>query len=1545
MFAHRPSRRNRPAPPRRPLSRPSFEQLEARQVLTCDLASLIGNAFGGAYQHLAQLEAAVDSQIALLGEVPLAGDFVTNHAAEVKQPLVDVRERIKQVADAALNWQNFQLSDVQSKILPAFDVNGRQLLTLPDGTPMSDAADVGLTYDDVNCGVDLQLSFGLALDTAAPVDASFGLGVGSLPIRADSGQPPVSSPVQARLGFQIPNLHFGYDAASGFSFDSSSDSEATLQVAAAFAPGAAFKAQIGFLLADVSDGQSDGSATSSLSLAIPLDIDAAGGVAASYAVQADVYLVAATQYDGAFPGISADFELHAAYSSDDSVGVVSAGFKHVRLDLGDALSSILGDTVTLIQDVTKPIMPLIELAQARLPVLSDIPILNSFLNADGDANEDVSLLDVALTAGSLAEVPNEYSALIELAAVLIQITDTVNELTTSGDGNIQIDLGGFDLVDGVGQGLRAVGKADYVDPGDAADLQNSALVDPRLKIDNFDSVLASFDAVQAAYHAALDDHLPVLANSLDDMFARLDDGIQLTFPMFSDPAGTVFQLLIGRDVDLFHLHANYDFHAPIGAPDIPVPGLPIDMRFGGHVDAHVNFDIGYDTFGLRKMLGDGFHNPTALVDGLYLSHDSTLNLIGDLTASASVTAAVVEAGVSGGLYTGVALTVANTIADLDGDHTKDRFHGELEQYMFNASGDVSARLDAWVKIGVETPLGDLDVAEVTYNIASVELVSFNSGDVPNPRYNPDPDLASLDTVTGQLTLFMGPWGGSRNVGIGKENESFFVYQVPEFSGIVTYVSAFGYTEKIELPVNSIVADGGSGDDRVVIDDSVAVPLSAWGGAGRDVFIYRGSSDATIDGGADDDQLEGGPGPVNSLIGGPGNDTLIGGGTGPSTLNVLGHMLLETGDDEFFPGGGINQMFGGPGRDHLRGGTLADYLDGGDDDDLLDAGEGPTTLIGWRGDDQITWIVGDGHPVIDGGGGSDTVAIFGTPGDDVFSASELAGLVTLKVPGDAFDVQAVERIQFEGQHGVDDITIGSLVGTTIERVDVNVGDIANLDDVADHVYVLGTNGIDGLTVENESVFTKKHVEGAPTDGGVTKITGLPSYLVRVANVVDDVRIQTLDNSDTIDVHGVTGPTVVEGGDGFDTFNVTSGDYSAMLGLLTLETGAGSALVTFHTVASNGAPDVDVTSDQLLAHWPAPSGGAPRTHVVQLSATGGGDFTSGVLVFTTDGADSVRVLSTRAGVATTIDTAGGDDTVTVGGAVSGGSLSLDSIVGPLSIDTGLGAANRIILNDSAATAGNANVIVSATSVDGFAGPADSTAVTFLSTGGSTTLQLDGATSSALNERFTLNGPLATVELNASGGNEQFAVNQLSFPATIDGGAGADIVNVTPAGNLVAAAGGLQFVGGVGVDSINLFDTAAGAGANYSLTASSLSRVGAAGVGFAADVESINAATSATGATIVVQTNPLSTTQVKFNAGAGVDVLQGPNVGNNRWQLTGLGDVTLNSNVKASGVESLTGGLGDDTFVFQPNGKLAGLIDGQGGVANTLDYSAVTYAVTVN
>ncbi|WP_411388681.1 M91 family zinc metallopeptidase [Pseudomonas sp. MPB23] len=124
-------------------------------------------------------------------------------------------------------------------------------------------------------------------------------------------------------------------------------------------------------------------------------------------------------------------------------------------------------------------------------------------------------------------------------------------------------------------------------------------------------------------------------------------------------------------------------------------------------------------------------------------------------------------------------------------------------------------------------------------------------------------------------------------------------------------------------------DTKGGDDRVIIDDDVTLPVS-------------------VDGGDGNDYLQAGGGRTK-LYGGRGNDILrLGSG--------LGYAVGNDDNDILIGGSGNAVMYGSKGKDLLIAGcgpaTQQSYLDGGEDDDVLISGNGHTVSHGGKGNDLL-----------------------------------------------------------------------------------------------------------------------------------------------------------------------------------------------------------------------------------------------------------------------------------------------------------------------------------------------------------------------------------------------------------------------------------------------------------------------------------------------------------------------------------------------------------------------------------------------------------------
>ncbi|MGW3645964.1 calcium-binding protein [Streptomyces sp. NPDC000878] len=110
------------------------------------------------------------------------------------------------------------------------------------------------------------------------------------------------------------------------------------------------------------------------------------------------------------------------------------------------------------------------------------------------------------------------------------------------------------------------------------------------------------------------------------------------------------------------------------------------------------------------------------------------------------------------------------------------------------------------------------------------------------------------------------------------------------------------------------ADGGAGDDTIVVSNSLLVA----GGAGNDTITTAGD---IAQGGAGNDVIRGGAG-NQDLSGNDGNDTIYGGTGGDHMYGGAGNDVLwgNSGVDYMWGNNGNDKLYGGPGKDILSGGT-------------------------------------------------------------------------------------------------------------------------------------------------------------------------------------------------------------------------------------------------------------------------------------------------------------------------------------------------------------------------------------------------------------------------------------------------------------------------------------------------------------------------------------------------------------------------------------------------------------------------------------------------
>ena len=182
------------------------------------------------------------------------------------------------------------------------------------------------------------------------------------------------------------------------------------------------------------------------------------------------------------------------------------------------------------------------------------------------------------------------------------------------------------------------------------------------------------------------------------------------------------------------------------------------------------------------------------------------------------------------------------------------------------------------------------------------------------------------------------------------------------------------------PIGSI--DGGQLQTELVPDSS---PMGLMAAASQIPTrkIYGSQFADHIDGSNDPDEIFGEAG--NDIIDGHDGNDIIHGGDDDDIIDGSEGAAADVGDDELYGDAGADQIEGGEGNDLIYGGADDDTIDGGEEGDTIYGGDNNLTIL--SGDDTISGgalndtIHGeDGNDTILPGSGDDTVD--GDAGDDI-----------------------------------------------------------------------------------------------------------------------------------------------------------------------------------------------------------------------------------------------------------------------------------------------------------------------------------------------------------------------------------------------------------------------------------------------------------------------------------------------------------------------------------------------------------------------------------
>jgi hypothetical protein len=276
--------------------------------------------------------------------------------------------------------------------------------------------------------------------------------------------------------------------------------------------------------------------------------------------------------------------------------------------------------------------------------------------------------------------------------------------------------------------------------------------------------------------------------------------------------------------------------------------------------------------------------------------------------------------------------------------------------------------------------------------------------------------------------------------------------------------------------------------------------------------------------------------------------------------------------------------------------------GGDDQLVLDphgpalpgarvvGGAGADVIVGGAGGDEFVWVAGDGADTIDGRGGADTLTYTASGADDAIQIVTNAGraLVIETQTNVTVDLAGVESVAVFAKEGADAVVVGERTGSGVAAVRVDLAATGGGDGAADALTVLGTQGRDVVTVEDEA--------------GVRVIGGLAAA-VRISNAEpsDGLALNVLGGDDDVDASATAAGGIalsVSGGLGVDTFLGGAGDdgFGGGDGDDFAAGGAGDDTFTWNPGDDDDTLEGDADFDALLFN------GANVSETIEISAVG-------------------------------------------------------------------------------------------------------------------------------------------------------------------------------------------------------------------------------------------------------------------------------------------------------------------------------------------------------
>lgn len=626
------------------------------------------------------------------------------------------------------------------------------------------AAALGVSEDAVT--VDLSMKDTTSSNPAVVVRFRFAdqYNVLSIPLAADFGLP--------GLGFKTTgsiDATFSYDAGLQLVFPRSGDiyldtnSDQTYLTAnfnAGFSDNFSLKGGLGFLQLDalnqpsVNENVKIGDEPASTELDISFDLNLGGGGGEDHMLtfseltssaldlesifqyqlsgNAAISLAVTTSVGGSAAIPKFKFNLSSLlplfdYSNQEETEKEDNGtsfyFDNIRLDLGSYISDMLDPIVSGVDDILKPLYPLVDALYSDTKIFGTLGLAKTF-----DTNKDgkTSTIDLAQWFANFyskidstrgKQLKSNIDQTVNFLDLLKGMMDLVRDLKKlSAEDGFYIDFGSYEL-----EAFTAGNEKS-----DTADV----------KVDEDSTKNLKKDTKEQADKGGKNDASGKSNSQFQKIMAELND-LGFTIPLIEDPANTV-KLLLGQEVSLFEwrmpgmgMSSDIDETFPIYG------GIEGVIEGGFNVAAHIGF--GFDTYGLSQWRNDNFapKDSWKVFNGFYVADlDSKGKDIPEFTMDATMgaglgfSARVVRADITGGLEAEASFDLLDegeiagkSDGKIRGTEITDRISNPLN--LFELTGELSAYVKSRVQIGID--MGFYSIWDTVWERRLAEIPIFKFG--------------------------------------------------------------------------------------------------------------------------------------------------------------------------------------------------------------------------------------------------------------------------------------------------------------------------------------------------------------------------------------------------------------------------------------------------------------------------------------------------------------------------------------------------------------------------------------------------------------------------------------------------------------------------------------------------------------------------------------------------------------------------------------------------------------------------------------------------